>query len=257
MDKPNKAIPVICVLTLAATGTEMNPFAVVQNNQLQRKLGIGHDLMYPEHSFLDPTYTISVSKEHTANGIVDLIAHCLEAFFGNGDASLADRFVYAIVKEAMHYGSLLMNDLSNYDLRARVMYAAMVALNKTTIYGRVSGDWGVHNLGHNLSLLFDMAHGASLSIVYPAWLRLHSDRTPERIVKLGKRLFRENTIDGTIEKLEDFFKSIGNPVRLEDAGITKDKHELIVETMTKHDESGLHHKLSREDVVEMIGYMYS
>jgi len=254
--KPKSAIPLVSVLTLAATGTEMNPFAVVQNNQKQRKLGLGHDLMYPKHSFLDPTYTISVSKEYTAYGIADLIAHCLEAFFGNGDASLADRFVYSIIKESIQYGPLLMQDLNSYDLRARIMYAATVALNKMTIHGRVSADWGVHSIGHNLSLLFDMAHGASLSIIYPAWLKLHREKARERIIELGKNLFNVSTVDETIVKLEDYFRSIGCPVRLPDAGISKDKHPVIVEAMTKHDESGLHHKLSKEDVEEMINYMW-
>ncbi len=254
--KPKTAVPMICVLTLAATGTEMNPFAVIQNNHQQRKLGMGHDLMYPKHSFLDPIYTISVSKEYTAYGISDLIAHCLEAYFGAGEASLADRFVYSIIKEAMQYGPLLLQNLNNYDLRARIMYAAMVALNKTTIYGRVSADWGVHSIGHNLSLLFDMAHGASLSIAYPAWLKLHCNRAGSRIKELGQNLFDDNTIEGTIRKLEDFYRSIGSPVRLPEAGITKNQHQLIVDTMTKHNESGLHHKLSKEDVVEMIKLMW-
>lgn len=254
--KPKSAIPLISVLTLAATGTEMNPYAVLQNNSLQRKLGMGHQLMYPQHSFLDPTYTISVSKEYTAYGIADLIAHCLEAFFGAGDASLSDKFVYSIISEAMQYGPLLMQDLKDYDLRAKIMYAATAALNQTTTYGRVSGDWGVHNIGHNLSLLFDMAHGASLAIAYPAWLKLHHDRAGDRIIELGKNIFDDDTIDGTINKFENFFRSIGCPVRLPDAGINKDQHELIVDAMTKHDESGVHHKLSREDVVEMIEAMW-
>ncbi len=254
--KPKAAIPLVAVLTLAATGTEMNPYAVVQNNQLKRKLDFGHNLMFPKHSFLDPAHTLSVSKDYTAYGIADLVAHCLEAFFGEGDASLADRFVYAIIRESMQYGPLLMQDLNSYDLRARILYAATAALNNTTTYGRVSGDWGVHIISHNLSLLYDMAHGAALSIIYPAWLRFHGDIAGERIIELGKNLFDVDTVDETISKLEDFFRSIECPVRLSDAGIKKDQHERIVAAMTKHDEKGLHHKLNKEDIVKVIELMW-
>ena len=254
--KPKSAVPMICVLTLAATGTEMNPFAVVQNGQKQRKLGMGHDLMYPKHSFLNPTYTISVSKDYTAYGIADLIAHCLEAYFGAGDASLSDRFVYSIIEEALQYGPMLMNDLNSYDLRARIMYAATTALNKMTMYGRVSGDWGVHSIGHNLSLLFDTPHGASLSIAYPAWLKFHHNRAGDRIKSLGKNLFDDDTIDGTIKKLEDYFRLIGCPVTLPETGIKQDEKQKIIDLMTKYDESGNHHKLSKEDMVEIVELMW-
>jgi alcohol dehydrogenase YqhD (iron-dependent ADH family) len=234
----------------------MNPFAVIQNNVLQRKLAMKDDLMYPKYSFLDPAYTISVSKEYTAYGIADLTAHCLEAFFGAGDASLSDRIVYAIIREAMYYGSLLMKDLKNYDLRARIMYAAMLALNKTTMYGRVSADWGAHSFGHSLSVLFNMPHGASLSVVYPAWLKFHHNKAGERIIELGKNLFNDETIEGTISKIEDFFHNIGCPVRLPEAGIMKDQQRKIVDIMTKYDENGFHYKMSKNDIETMIGYMW-
>lgn len=254
--KPGSSVPLICVLTLAATGTEMNPFAVIQNNSKQRKLGRGHKLMYPKHSFLDPSFTISVSKDYTAYGIADLIAHCLEAYFGEGDASLSDRFVYSIISEALLYGPLLVNNLDNYDLRAKIMYAATNALNELTIYGRASGDWAVHSIGHNLSILFDMPHGASLSIAYPAWLKFHRERAGSRIMELGKNIFNDETVNGTINKLEDFFYSIGCPIRLPDAGIEQYQYQRIVDLLTMHDHGGNHHKLSKGDIVEIVKLMW-
>jgi alcohol dehydrogenase YqhD (iron-dependent ADH family) len=118
--KPTDALPLIAVLTLAATGTEMNHFAVVQNNCQQIKKGYGNQLVYPKHSFLDPSFTLTVSRDYTAYGVVDLIAHSLEAWFGQGEASLTDRFTAAIIREAMKYGPELLGDLKNYDLRARI-----------------------------------------------------------------------------------------------------------------------------------------
>jgi len=165
--KPQKAIPLVCILTLAATGTEMNPFAVISNRDAQFKDGYGSPLMYPAHSFLDPQLTVTVPRNYTAYGIADLIAHCFEGWFGAGDATLTDRFILSIVQEAMEYGPALLNDLENYTLREKIMYAATMALNGLTMQGKKSGDWGVHSIGHLLSLIYDVPHGASLTIVYP------------------------------------------------------------------------------------------
>jgi len=250
-----KGIPIFAVLTLAATGTEMNRFAVVQNNETKEKIGFGYPPMYPTISFLDPSYTESVSAEYTSFGIVDLIAHSLEAYFGKGDASLSDRIVFSIIKEAMEYGPQLMDDLGNYDLRARIMYAATMALNNLTMYGRESGDWGVHSLGHVLSVLYDVPHGASLSIAYPAWLKLHEDRAKDRIIHLGKNLFDVSTVDETIKQLEVFFASIGSPTRLSQTAYGDYNEITIVETFKSNKVSGVHHRFSDEDLERLIKLM--
>ena len=150
---------------------------------------------------------------------MDLVAHSLEAWFGKGEATLSDRFVIAIVQEAMRVGPALMNDLGNYDLRAKIMWAATSALNNTTIYGRVSGDWGVHALGHVLSFLFDTAHGATLSIIYPAWMQVLKERAGDRISQLGLELFGSRDVENTIRSLKSFFELLGSPTNCQDAGI--------------------------------------
>ncbi len=254
-ETPHGAVPLIAVLTLAATGTEMNCFAVVQDSATNEKIGFGYPPMYPAVSFLDPAYTISVSAEYTSFGITDLIAHALEAYFGRGDASLSDRFVFGIIKEALEYGPQLMNDLTNYDLRARIMYAATMALNNLTAYGRKSGDWGVHSIGHVLSVLYDVPHGASLSIAYPAWLRLHKDRSADRIIQLGKNLFDVSTVDETIKQLEDFFTSIGSPIRLSQTSYGDYSESKIIDTFRSNKVSGMHHRLSGEDHNRLVEIM--
>jgi len=250
--KPGTNIPLIAVLTLAATGTEMNKFAVVQNNATKEKLGFGNNLIYPRYSFLDPQYTISVPKNYTSFGITDLIAHCLEAYFGKGDASLSDKFVYAVIKEAMEYGPALLNDLGNYDLRARIMYAATNALNNLLLYGRESGDWGVHSIGHVFSVLYDVPHGASLSIAYPAWLKLQQDRIPGRIAELGKNIFNTSNANDTIAELESFFEAIGSPVRLGTTGISSTQKNNIIQNMIDKEVEGSHHKLSHQGYDTLI-----
>ncbi|NQT77785.1 MAG: iron-containing alcohol dehydrogenase [Bacteroidetes bacterium] len=255
-EKPVSGIPLLAVLTLAATGTELNRFAVVQDNETNEKMGFGYPPMYPAVSFLDPSYTISVSADYTSFGIADLIAHALEAYFGKGDASLSDRFVFSIIREAIEYGPRLMENLSDYDLRARIMYAASMALNNLCAYGRVSGDWGVHGIGHILSVLYDVPHGASLSIAYPAWLKLHEDKAGDRIIHLGRNLFGTQSVNDTINALEAFFISINSPVRLSETSYGLYDKETIIQTMTDKAVSGAHHRLSEGQYRELLELMW-
>jgi len=253
---PVSSKPLVAVLTLAATGTEMNPVAVLQNHDTDQKIGFRHELMFPVHSFLDPSYTQSVPADYTAYGIVDLVAHSLEAWFGAGQASLSDKFVISIIREAMEAGPGLMNDLDNYDHRARIMWAATNALNDTTMHGRVSGDWGVHALGHILSYLYDTAHGATLSVFYPAWMRRLAEKQSERIVVLGKALFNATTAEETIAGFEAFFKTLGAPVRAHESGIPGDKKDEILALMKKNRVSGIHVRLDEDDRKKIVDLIF-
>lgn len=256
LKKPSKAIPVIAVQTLAATGTEMNPFAVLQNHKTKQKLGWGNPLCFPKHSFLDPQFTFSVPKDYTAYGIADLIAHCLEAYFGKGEASLSDKIVFSVIREAMVYGPALLNNLKDYALREKILYASTIALNGITLAGRENADWGVHDTGHVISLLFDTPHGASLSIAYPAWLKHMKTRIPEKICELGKALYGVKNPDETIIKTEDFFRSIQCPVRLEEIGIGSEKKQQIMDVMMLNKVSGMNHKLSSDELSVILQYMF-
>jgi len=250
--EPKGAKPLIGVLTLAATGTEMNAVAVLQNQETMEKIGYRNELMYPVHSFLDPSYTQSVPADYTAYGV----AHALEAWFGKGEASLSDRLVISIIKEAMEYGPALMKDLESYELRANIMWAATNALNNTTMYGRVSGDWGVHAFGHVLSFLYDTPHGATLSIIYPAWMRVLEERAGDRIIQLGKELFGVSTTDETIEALKAYFKSLGGPVTCQEAGIDEGRKEEILKLMNRNQAEGINYKFSEEDRELLLAHMF-
>lgn len=251
-----KSVPIIVVLTIPATGSEMNPFSVVQNLKTGEKSALHSELMFPVHSFLDPVYTSSLPADQTAYGISDLIAHSFEAWFGEGDAHISDMLVVSIVKDAIHHSPLVMIDPENYNYRANIMWAATVALNGYTMHGRKSGDWAVHAIGHQISYLFDTAHGATLSIAYPAWLKLMKQRIPERIKALGKEIFDTDNIDNFISKLENFYRSIKCPVSLQEAGIDKEKRDLILEYMIKNKVNGMHHKLDEEDYGKLLDFMF-
>ncbi len=253
---PSRALPLIAVLTLAATGTEMNSAAVLQNRETGQKIGFKHDLNYPALSFLDPAYTLSVPADHTAYGIVDLVAHAMESWFGQGKATLSDRFVIAVIEEAMDVGPALMKQPDHYELRERIMWAATNALNNLTGYGRISGEWGVHALGHVLSFLYDTPHGATLSVIYPAWMKAMRERAGERIRLLGSRLFGTRDMDGTISRLEDFFRELGSPVRCQDAGIEPAKREEILALMNRNRSQGIHFRLTDAEREEILSHAF-
>jgi alcohol dehydrogenase YqhD (iron-dependent ADH family) len=245
--KPLTSIPLIAVLTLAATGTEMNPFAVLQNEKTSRKDGYRSDLTFPRHSFLDPEITFSVPANYTAYGIADLIAHCLENYFGKGDCSLSDRFIFSIINDAIEWGPKLMKNLFGYEERSAIMYDATMALNLLTSNGKSGGDWGVHGMGHSLSLLYDVPHGASLSIIFPAWMKTLQHRASDQISKLGLNVFGTADINSTINSLEEFFRLIGSPVRLAEIGIGIDQVETIVSHWIRTKAEGSNYKLSPDD----------
>ncbi len=253
--KPKTAIPVIAVLTLAATGTEMNPFSVMQNRAEGIKTSFMSRLVAPKYSFLDPAFTVSVPRTYTAYGISDLVAHAMEAWFGEGEASLADRFVVAIIQEAIEYGPRLLKEVDNVDMRARIMFAATCALNELTMFGRKSGDWGVHGLGHVFSLLYGIPHGASLSAIFPAWMKHVATRDSARIAEFGKAVFGVSGVDQTIDRTVQMFRSFLSPTNLGELKIDDYDEELVVDAMIRSEASGYHYLLGEEDFRAILGYM--
>lgn len=250
-----KTIPLVNILTLAATGTEMNNAAVVQNHETGEKIGLVHELNFPKSSFLDPQFTATVPLNYSAYGIADLIAHALEAYFGEGEASLTDRIIFSIIKDAMFWGPKLLNNPENYELRANIMLDATLALNGLTYYGTKGGDWGVHAIGHQLSLLYDTPHGASLTIAFPAWLKLQKDRIPDRIKKLGKEVFGTYSVEDCIDRFVKFFFSIKCPVSLTEIGLDTPHKSQILDQMNKNKISGLYHKLDERDYETLVNSM--
>ncbi|WP_042480866.1 iron-containing alcohol dehydrogenase [Solitalea canadensis] len=259
--KPEKALPIIAVLTLAATGTEMNPFTVLQNNAEESKRGFGHELLYPKVSFLDPVLTFSVPQSYTSYGVADLIAHCLETFFGQGDAPLSDHTIASIIRLAIKYGKIVYNDPTDYDSRGNIMWLATNALNGTLALGKQNGDWACHAIEHSLSALFDIAHGAGLSIVFPAWMKYNQRYLQSRLAFLAKYVFDVNEENEAlaayefIHKLEEFFTSIGTPIRLQEAQIDELQKDKIVDNLNRYKANGLHIKLdetAREKIVDLM-----
>lgn len=256
VDAPRQALPLLVVLTLAATGTEMNMFAVLQNDAARIKKGYGHPLMYPKVSFLDPNYTCTVPLNYTAYGIADLMAHTFELFFDPSDAPLSDYLATDIIQLAFRYGSQVVKNPHDYNIRANIMWLATVALNGTLNAGKRGGDWGVHAIEHALSVLFDVPHGAGLSIAYPAWMKHFLPHIHKKLAFMASRTLGNGTsAEAFIEYLEDFFKQIGTPTRLSQLGIQRHQHQDILEVFRQNRVRGVHFDMTEEDHTAILELM--
>lgn len=253
---PEKALPLFVVLTLAATGTEMNPFTVLQNDQSGQKYGFGNPLLYPKVAYLDPTYTMTVPANQTAYGIADLLAHTLEQYFDPSDSPLSNAFAADVISQALHYGPVAIKEPESYEARANIMWLATIALNGTLKAGKRSGDWGVHAYEHSLSVLFDVPHGAGLSAVYPAWMRFFQSRLEEKLAYLSQRCFGSDQGADFIDGLEQFYRQIGTPVRLSELGIGDDKADAILANLAANKATGAFFSMGAEEHKGILRLMW-
>ncbi|TAF44693.1 MAG: iron-containing alcohol dehydrogenase [Sphingobacteriales bacterium] len=260
--KPTQALPLFTILTLAATGTEMNSGSVLQHNASGMKLGYSAPCMFPKVSFLDPHLTLTVPANQTAFGISDLISHALEQFFGKGESPLSDLYTASVIKLAIKYGQKLMLNLQDYEAREQIMWLATNALNGTLKAGKNAGDWGVHDFEHTLSVLYDIAHGAGLSIVYPAWLRHHQPIINAKLAFLATKVFDIDESDENlaasifIKKLESFYKLIGTPVKLNEVGILPSERNTILSNLKFNKVNGSVYTLNETDYEQILDRMW-
>ncbi|MBU5342894.1 iron-containing alcohol dehydrogenase [Caldifermentibacillus hisashii] len=249
------ALPFGTILTLAATGSEMNSGSVITNWETKEKYGWGSPLVFPKFSILDPVNTFTVPKNQTIYGIVDMMAHIFEHYFHlDENTPLQDRMCESLLQTVMETAPKLLNDLENYEYRETILYCGTMALNGMVQMG-FRGDWATHNLEHAVSAVYDIPHGGGLAILFPNWMKHNLHVKPERFKQLAVRVFG---VDPTgkadeqvglagIEKLREFWNSIGAPSRLSDYGIDDSKIDLLVDRAMKNGEYGNFTRLNAED----------
>ena len=221
------ALPVLTVLTLAATASEMNSGGVVTNEETHQKFNINSPLLFPKVSLLDPTLTFSVPPDYTAYSAVDAICHLLEGYFTGKDpaTALQDRVVESLIKTIMECTEQILNDARDYEARASMMWSATLAFNGLTTAGIGGYGFPNHMIEHSLSALYDIAHGAGLAIVLPAWMSYSSAANPDKFARFARNVFdiRDDNAAAAaqkgIEALKGWFNKIGSPVSLGAAGI--------------------------------------
>ena len=186
------ALPLTCVLTLAASGSEMNSGMVITNEQTNQKFGFANKNLYPKASILDPCATFTVPPHYTAYGAVDAIAHVLEFYFTHMEpyTPVQDHFMEGLVMSCMDSCNRALQNPEDFDARADLMWAATLALNGLTGAGLGKVGFPMHMIEHSLSALYNVAHGAGLSVVIPGWMVYQADKTPEKFAQFAERVFQ-------------------------------------------------------------------
>ena len=225
--KAQAALPIVDILTLAATGSEYDPFGVISRTETNDKIGYGDPLLYPVCSILDPVYTFSVSKKQTAAGCADAMNHTIEQYFVADSTLLNDGFCESMLKSLMVNARKCLDNPEDYTARAEMMLCCTYGCNGILSLGNSYSGWPCHGIEHALSAYYDITHGEGLAIITPRWMEhILNEKTIERFVKYGINVFgidaslpqheiAERAIDATYK----FFESINIPMHLREVGI--------------------------------------
>ncbi len=225
--KVEGTMPVASILTLSATGSEMSDSSVITNDETDPvyKRGVNTDFGRIKFAFLDPELTYTVSAYQTASGSTDIMMHTMERYFHQGYAlDMTDQLSFALLREVMAAAPVAIAKPHDYDARANLMWAGTISHNGLMAAGNSNkGDWACHQIEHELSAEYDVPHGAGLAAIWGSWARYVLATDPERFSKLGKGVFGESDPEKTIEKFEEFFKSINMPTDLKGLGLDFDE----------------------------------
>ncbi|KAA1186107.1 iron-containing alcohol dehydrogenase [Paenibacillus sp. B2(2019)] len=253
------ALPLGTVLTMAATGSEMNSGSVITNEVTKEKMGWGSIHAFPAFSILDPENTFTLPRDQTVYGMVDIMSHVLEHYFHtDGNTPVQDGFCETLLRTVIETAPKLIEDLNNYELRETIMYCGTMALNGMVSMG-FAGDWATHNIEHAVSAVYDIPHGGGLAILFPQWMKYNIDTDPARFRKLAVNVFgvdpagkndKEIGLEG-IAALRSFWDSIGAPKTLADYDIDDSEIGSMADKAVRFGPFGNFRKLDREDVVEI------
>lgn len=255
-----KALPVGVILTIAATGSESSAGCMITNEDGWLKYGCGGPALRPAFAVMNPEITCSLPAFQTACGIVDMFTHVAERYFTNTPGTFViDAMAEGLMRSLVETAPKLMNDLTNYDYRAEIMWAGTVAHNDTVGIGREQ-DWATHDMSYELSALYDLTHGAAVSIMLYAWMKYVYTHDIARFSRYAEHVFGINTKNHTmdeaaaegIEKTARFFRSLGVPTHLSEVDIDDSRFEEMAEKALTHRKTlGSFVPLKKEQIMEI------
>lgn len=241
-----KALPLAAVLTLAATGSEMNKGGVVTSPI--GKLSFGHELLFPQFSLVDPTLTFTLPETQVANGVVDTFVHVMEQYMTYPvEGRFQDRTSEGILTTLIEIGRATIDNPTDYDLRANLVWCATMGLNGLIGAG-VPQDWATHRIGHELTALYGIDHAKTLAIIMPSLWNVMRDSKREKLLQYGERVLHitegseDERINQIIETTRQFFESLGIKTRLSDYGIGADQIDVIINALESHNMTSLGEK---------------
>lgn len=227
----NSALPLLTVLTIPATGSEMNSGFVVTNEETAQKYSSGSPFSFPKVSILDPETTFTLPKEQAAYGASDAAAHLLEGYLTTSDADseITDNYVFAVFKTIIRSTERIMSNPLDYSARASMMWSAALALNGQQALGYKKISFPNHAIEHSLSAIYDIPHGLGLAIVIPAYMKNSKDKIKERLEKLGREVFGVKTAEDAVKSYEKWLSSLGLNTRLSQNGISENDIEKLAD----------------------------
>jgi alcohol dehydrogenase YqhD (iron-dependent ADH family) len=259
--KITNPLPVGVVLTIPAAGSEASTSSVITNEEGWYKRGIGSDLIRPVFAIMNPELTFTLPVSQTLYGASDIMAHIMERYFTNSKGvDFTDRLCEATLKTIINNLPIVLQEPENYDARANIMWASTIAHNGLLNTGRL-GDWASHGIEHELSAIYDIAHGAGLSIIFPAWMKYVYKHDINRFVQFAVRVWDVDlsfesseavALEG-INRLTQFFKRVGLPVSLSEVNISEERFEEMADKCTGSDKwtLGQFVKLNKQDIVNI------
>ncbi|KPV56426.1 butanol dehydrogenase [Paenibacillus sp. A3] len=259
--KITAALPLGTVLTLSATGSEMNGNAVITNWEEKLKKSFASIHAYPKFSILDPTLTYTVPADQTVNGIVDMMSHVFEQYFSlTPDTPLQERLCESILQTIIENGERALAEPEHYEARANLMLCGTYALNGGMISVGVQTDWATHAIEHEVSAIYDIAHAAGLSILFPNWMKYVYRSRPDRFVQFAVRVWNidpagkseEEIALAGIQATRDYFTRIGAPARLADLGIGESEIGRMAKEAVKFSTIGSFKVLHEDDVKAIL-----
>lgn len=255
-----KALPVGTVLTIAAAGSEGSGNTVITDEETQIKKGAKSDWLRPKFSILNPELTCTLPAYQTAAGATDIMIHVCERYFSNTEeVEITDRLCEGILKTIIYETPRVIENPENYDARANIMWAGMLAHNNVCGVGREQ-DWASHHIEHELSALYDVTHGAGLAVIAPLWMRHVMKTNPGKFISFATRVWdiemnetnpEETALKG-IEAFEKFLKNIGMPSSFAELGAKQEDIPLLTDKlMSGRETEGNYVKLTRQDIIEI------
>ena len=258
--KIGRVLPIVTVLTLAATGSEMNKNAVISNMDMNEKLGTASHDFIPQASICDPEYLYTLPPLQTAAGTADIMSHIFEQYFQKTtSAFISDRFAESLLKACIKYCPIALREPENYEARANLMWASTQALNGLISSGK-GGAWTCHPIEHELSAYYDITHGVGLAIVTPRWMRyILNASTVEKFCEYGHNVWGIEEEDPyqcakmAIDATEQFFKDCGIPMTLTELGIDDSKIDIMAEDTIKYNAMEYAYvPLNKEDIANIL-----
>lgn len=255
-----EALPIGVILTLPATGSESSSATVINNEETLQKLGLESDLLRPKFAILNPELTLTLPNSQTFAGVVDILSHVMERYFTNTtDVELTDNLCEGAMRAVIANAYKLLENPNDYAARAEIMLSGTIAHSGILGLGREE-DWASHRIGHEITALYGVTHGATLSMIFPAWMKYVYKENIKRFTRFSKFVFNVHDDEKTeeeiallgIEKFEEFLKDIHMPIRLKEENILYDDFNTMAEKCISSGSVGRFVKLSKEDVIKIF-----